>query len=499
MSDRSPAMLEWLERAADEAGLAMVPGPDWDAVLTRAHAETNGNGALRGTHGAGRWQRAELVPLDEAATGELTDIGGRARTRRPLLLAATLAATLVALLVTPLGGAIARGLGDFSDWLSGAVGEPADSQSQEAFDDENARRWSGFPTGTELRTLIHRRVDGIEYTLVGFRARGELCLRLVAPGARAVPYSCTPVRSAERPAAAVIVVRADETIGPAIGSPDEHGYRAVTAQATFGIAADGIADVVLETDQDKRVARVENNAFLDVNPRPPLGTRVRSVTALSDKGEAAPVPFVVAPFGDYPSDAPRGTPQGPDRVEMRLPRGHVQWITNGEPRGVPPPKRLLEETVSHTIDPTFARAVRPDPALNAYVLVATGRMSAPFSEPRTVTCVFLFAADRGDGGGCSPPNRLFEENGHIVSWLLIPHGGDQHSSVHGLVSDAVERLAVFFASGQRLDVPVKDNAFVVEAPRAAYPARLVAYDQDGRVIAIQDVSEGRPPDTASGP
>jgi len=64
-----------------------------------------------------------LVPLDEQARGDWRDVEHRAggsRRSPTLLLAATLAAMLVALLVTPLGGALVRGVGDLSSWLTGS-------------------------------------------------------------------------------------------------------------------------------------------------------------------------------------------------------------------------------------------------------------------------------------------------------------------------------------------------------------------------------------------
>jgi len=83
--------------------------PDWSDVLSRASVGLDANGGARDR---------EPVLLGEARP--------RPRWLRPAaaLAAAALAATLVAL-VTPVGGAITRGLGGFSDWLTGAPGQPA--------------------------------------------------------------------------------------------------------------------------------------------------------------------------------------------------------------------------------------------------------------------------------------------------------------------------------------------------------------------------------------
>src|SRR4051794_14808233 len=56
--------------------------------------------------------------------------------------------------VSPIGGAIVDGIGDFSAWLRGTPGTPAAESDQQAFDRSNERSWAGFPEGTQLRSLI---------------------------------------------------------------------------------------------------------------------------------------------------------------------------------------------------------------------------------------------------------------------------------------------------------------------------------------------------------
>jgi hypothetical protein len=57
-------------------------------------------------------------------------------------------------------------------------------------------------------------------------------------------------------------------------------------------------------------------------------------------------------------------------------------------------------------------------------------------------------------------------------------------TVNGIASDDVARIEVLLADGQHAEVPLKDNAFIVDLPRSDLPARLVAYDAAGRVINV---------------
>ena len=44
---------------------------------------------------------------------------------------------------------------------------------------------------------------------------------------------------------------------------------------------------------------------------------------------------------------------------------------------------------------------------------------------------------------------------------------------------------MFLATGERVAVPLADNAYMVEAARTKFPVRLVVYDDEGRVIGIE--------------
>src|SRR4029079_17539144 len=93
------------------------------------------------------------------------------------------ALALVAVVATPLGAAIGRTFDDFSAWLTGEPGTKASDADQDGFDRANARSWTAFPPGTELRKLLVARAAGTDFTLYGFRSGESLCLRLPGQGA----------------------------------------------------------------------------------------------------------------------------------------------------------------------------------------------------------------------------------------------------------------------------------------------------------------------------
>jgi hypothetical protein len=57
------------------------------------------------------------------------------------------------------------------------------------------------------------------------------------------------------------------------------------------------------------------------------------------------------------------------------------------------------------------------------------------------------------------------------------------------VADGVESLELYLSNGAREEVPIVDNVFAVQVPSAC-PAKLVAYDEEHRVVAINVLSLG---------
>jgi hypothetical protein len=71
--------------------------------------------------------------------------------------------------------------------------------------------------------------------------------------------------------------------------------------------------------------------------------------------------------------------------------------------------------------------------------------------------------------------------------------GDQFATVSGIASDEVVRLELYTATGDRIDVPLRDNAYLTEVSLARLPAKVVAYDAEGRVIGIAETPSGEGP------
>jgi hypothetical protein len=67
-------------------------------------------------------------------------------------------------------------------------------------------------------------------------------------------------------------------------------------------------------------------------------------------------------------------------------------------------------------------------------------------------------------------------------------GSQQSTLVSGVANDSVSRIDLFLNDGERWPVPLKDNVFVISAPRIDFPAKLVGYDSQGKVVAIQDLT-----------
>src|SRR6266542_4467205 len=124
-----------------------------------------------------------LVPLPGGERSDWQDVLQRAgvrtgRRRRIAFAFAAVVAALVAAITTPVGAAIAQGIGDFSAWLSGHPGKEAPASEQREFEAANGHSWASFPKGTQLRELIRADVGGERYVLSGFRSGNSLCLQL---------------------------------------------------------------------------------------------------------------------------------------------------------------------------------------------------------------------------------------------------------------------------------------------------------------------------------
>jgi hypothetical protein len=417
----------------------------------------------------------------------------RAFPRRRHLAAVALAAlALLALAVSPVGGAIARGVSDFSAWLTGSPGEPASPSEQRAFEAE--RSWVGFPEGTELRRVITSEAASGTFRLYGYRTGDSLCLRLAVEGFPndGPTTGCAPLDALRRAAAPVLAVRLDSSFGRRDVAPSEEGYIPARASASFGIVADRVEAVELESSEGSAEAIVKNNAFLAVTADPVLGLRTQQLTAIGEQGERVAVELAAAPFGNYGPQATPGIAPGPTKIERRVEGGTIGWLAERAARGDSLEEAGLDDRQVPLVgrgELRFARVIQPDPdglrrVVVALMYVAPSQDPAWFGVRGEHLCYSVVNNGGGGGGGCSPVGRFFERDPFSFG-LYTGHGGDQYSLVTGLASDEVESMELYLRDGERVAVPLADNAYLVEVARTRFPIRLVAYDDAGRIIGIE--------------
>ena len=395
-------------------------------------------------------------------------------------------AALVVSVATPLGASIVRGVGNFSSWLTGEPGTPASTKAQQAFNRANARSWIGFPAGTKLRhlTTVTDRADGSKVELLGFRAGSTLCLRIVVSGkTTASTRSCAPLadlRQAGSPVRVIVVDRGFGTGAKRAWYGTFH-LRSPALQVTAGIVADGVSKVVVRDRSGRHVLPVTANAFLYVASTPDVGQRLISISAQTHAGLVS-VPFASAPFGFGGFAAGQKAAPGPTKVERHIGGGTIGWLDKHELRGqplsiLPSPSRA--EITRHVV---FGRVIAPDPSRP--VRVALTLSTSRHGGRATGLCNWLIFGSGAAGGGCAVRADLFKA-GPISVGSMLDSGSDQYATLTGIASDDVARMTVFLATGQTMNVPLRDNVYLVDVARAKMPVRLVAYDTHGRVIGIQ--------------
>ena len=147
-------------------------------------------------------------------------------------------------------------------------------------------------------------------------------------------------------------------------------------------------------------------------------------------------------------------------------------------------------TARMVCEPEVKGVIAPDPSLP--VRLAVTLSTSRHGGKATGLCSWLIQ-EGGSGGGCAVRADLFAEN-PISADMSLMSGSDEFETVSGLASDDVSEITAFLATGPSIPVPLADNAFIVNVPRARQPFRLVAYDSEHRVIGIL-----APPGMFSGP
>ncbi len=367
-------MIEIDQRFREELDLITepVPPPDWEAVLAQVN-------------------------------------GGRVPRRRRRVAVALVSALAVGVLwvATPLGAAIADGIGGFSSWLSGEPGTPAPKSAQQAFARTNARSWLGFPAGTKLRQLTTTHADGKTVDLLGFRAGDTLCLRVIVSNlTRSGTQACAPVAALRQTGAPVRVVLVDHGFGKGKKTAwyGLDRLRAPALQVTAGIAADGVRSVTLHDQSGSHTVPVHGNAFLYVVPTPDVAQRVDTVSAETSTGSVS-VPFAPALFGFGGYPPPAGTPAGPTSVQRHVHGGTIGWLDNHQAVGQPLTvlnHRFRAMIARHAV---FGRVVAPDPGLPYRVAITLN--TSPHGTKPIGICTWQVGASGSGGGGCQRRAGMF--------------------------------------------------------------------------------------------
>lgn len=451
-------------------------------------------------------RRAEVAIVDGDGRLQPRRVRERRVSRRLALAAALAAVVALAAAATPVGPALA-GLGrdafdGLSSWLRGEPGEPAPAGEQAGFSERNAASYASFPEDTKLRLLVRERVGGQAFSLLGFRNGSSLCLRLVRaalPAGRGANQCVTERELTRSPAPALVAAQ----------TWFHFGDPATTAEAIFGFADDTVHALEVRRLRSgwTRVG-VSSNVFLALRARPsgsvqspPSYDPIVQVRALTGDGARVLVPFVASDAGDYgqglpavpsylkaPSISPGDLP-GPSKVDVRFPGGTIGWLERREPRGEPfTPARFAVTSIGSVV---YSRKVQPDPDSPVRVGATLARVERGSrlhnADPGALVICESELRALGSGGagfGCPGPGPAGPfPAGQPLTYSFI--GPEQITQLAGLAADGVSAIDLYLASGRVVPAALTDNAFLVQAPTTQLPGKLVAYDDERRVIGIQ--------------
>jgi hypothetical protein len=419
-----------------------------------------------------------LVPRFDAVEGDWADAlrrGGLVEAppalhRRGRFVAFALAAALAGVLVAgALGhGIVHRTLDELGAWVGATPGDEAPAEEQRRFQQENEQAFTHFPPGTKVGLLAQTTYDAQTYDLLGFRDGPSLCVRLVAAGgSTSVPANCAPHRQLVELGRPAAVFNGEEPLPSA--DP--------VATAVYGVAADSVARVEIETAKSGRHrATLSGNAFVYVGPpvrfhgvedRGDIATRA---IVTEEDGTTTTIPIRTFPTGTWPdaADLP-----GPVDTDYTLTDSHVAWLENGEPRGEPYAWPGDEPPIQ------TARLLHPNPASSFGVGVAFAKAADGAENGDWYCLAWLWPlAERSASYGCE--RDRFSDVTIQAAW---PSGGEQFPLFVGFAADAVARMELFFANGARENVPITDNVYAVTVP-GSMGVKLVAYDAEGRVVGV---------------
>jgi hypothetical protein len=364
-------------------------------------------------------------------------------------------ALAAAALVLCVAAALAARVTGFETWLRGSPGKPAPEAEQRAFETEN-RSWTSFPRGTQLRELLRTKAGGREYVLYGFRSGDTACVQLKALAFDETSRQCIPLSTLAHSNSPLVVADHDLQLG--VVGPF------ASAEASFGIAADGVDRVDVEAVDGVHRAVLGGNAYLVVDSEPSTGNRFLSYTAFADGKRTT----IARPSNTFIFGSAR-PPRGPSRVEARIPHPRIGWYERGEKRGVSlDDVTLTAEQRKQFYDASTMgglRLVKPDPASGLVVGIA-GNL-----------CVVS-----GEGGkACATRDEFFARG--PVYWSLM--GGSGGAVLLGAAADGVARVRIFQGDGLVLTPPLRNNLFATRLGVEPFALRIVSYDRRGRIVGVE--------------
>jgi hypothetical protein len=438
--------------------------------------------------------RAELErrvhPVDPAIAdwSEILQRSGETqrRRRRRLSVSAVASAGVLALALSPLSGAVTRAVGGFSDWLLGTPGTPTSPAVQRQFETATP-----FPGSPRLHEILHVTLDRRRFVLYGFETRQVVCLRVAAQAlADAGPQAaCVSRADLRRSGDLVLPVKANLSVGHLGRLPRSVKDRPTLPRyvLTFGVAAHDVVRVDVRTDRGTSRAALRNGAFLHVFRPGRRGVWAHAVIARTAARRAEVVPLSVQVSGQ-PSLRTGLRPRGPGRVDRVVTGGRIGWFVHREPRGVSPAQAHVELPGCCR---GYARVIQPDPDDFLRMLISDRSLSpipreVPHQKPGGHRICFGALTRGGLGSSCTTLENLFRERPLALSWGFSG-AGQRLWLVQGLASDDVRRIEVFLGSGEHWRAPLRDNVTVFRVQRAKFPARVVAYDAGGQVIAVQTI------------
>ena len=431
------------------------------------------------------------------------------------MLAAVAVAAALVVVASALAAVGRDPFGAVSSWLKGAPGELASREEQVGFTGRSGASYAAFPAGIEVHR-VGRAVAGTKtFTLLGFASGDSFCLRVVPadnPSRRGTNECVTHDELAASPAPALVASETRFSFGK--------GGKVV--DGIFGFADDTVRAIEYRRGRGRwSSVPIANNVFLalgahhgNVPPSAPVGAdRAGAGGDAVGRADRRPVRGRLhelrgrragrAELPDVRSRTTGGSPRPDGRDTSRRGRAGRLDRPRGEQRGSawkPSPgdlARLGTLVRSRAIQPDSRRSVprRPLPRPPAHGLVGGRR------RPRQARGLRERAATPGRHRRRELPAR---RDGRWRALAQRPLGRHLRLRASARTSPARRRrrlaaLRLFLASGRVIPVALRDNVYSVSASSGQFPAKLVAYDDAGRVIGLEMFAGPAPDAVPDGP